>query len=89
MRTARGIVNPAAGAGRTATQWPDAIVALHEAGLNLLTHLYNGSHIRHAGVRYGTPKRVRVEPATPQPVVVDGEPAPGALPLLAKEVRAG
>ncbi|HJN92501.1 MAG TPA: diacylglycerol kinase family protein, partial [Dehalococcoidia bacterium] len=33
VRTARVIVNPAAGSGRTRTEWPKTIVALREAGL--------------------------------------------------------
>ncbi|MEE9277159.1 MAG: YegS/Rv2252/BmrU family lipid kinase [Dehalococcoidia bacterium] len=67
--------------------------------LNLLLRLYSGTHIRRPGVRYGRTKRVRVDPETREPVALDGEsvgwtPAefwvdPGALPVLAKEIRAG
>jgi len=67
--------------------------------LNALLRIYRGSHIEQRGVRYGTTKRIRIEPEMTMPVAVDGEsvgqtPAefwiePGALAVLANEVRKG
>ena len=66
---------------------------------NVLARVYRGSHIQRPGVRYGTAKRVIIEPEVTMSVSVDGEPvgttlaeiwiAAGALPVLAREVRSG
>jgi YegS/Rv2252/BmrU family lipid kinase len=65
--------------------------------LNLLLRLYNGAHVGRPGVRYGTITRARLEPEQTLPVALDGEVvghtpaecwiAPGALMILAEEVR--
>ncbi len=67
--------------------------------LNVVLRVYRGSHIDQPGVRYGTTKRVAVEPEAPMPVSVDGEVvgqtpaefwlAPGALTVVAGGVRSG
>jgi YegS/Rv2252/BmrU family lipid kinase len=65
--------------------------------INVLVRLYNGAHVDRPGVRYGTTKRARLEPERRLPVALDGEVvgyspaecwiAPGALRILAEEVR--
>ena len=80
--------------------WLEALITLDQSRwrlLNPLLRVYRGSHIHQRGVRYGTTKRLRVEPVPAQPVALDGEyvgetPAEfwvsaGALSVLAKEVR--
>lgn len=78
----------------------EALITLHQSRwqlLNLLPRLYNGAHVGRPGVRYGTTKRARLEPQRRLPVALDGEIvghtpaecwiAPGALMILAEEVR--
>lgn len=65
--------------------------------LNLLLRLYSGKHIGRRGVRYLKVERLRVEPTPALTVALDGETvghtpaefwiAPGALSVMAKEVR--
>ena len=67
--------------------------------LNVVLRVYRGSHLDQPGVRYGTTKRVVIEPEVTMPVSVDGEVvgqtpaefwvAPSALTVVAGEVRAG
>jgi diacylglycerol kinase (ATP) len=67
--------------------------------LNVVLRVYRGSHLDQPGVRYGTTKRVAIEPEVTMPVSVDGEVvgqtpaefwvAPSALTVVAGEVRAG
>ncbi len=67
--------------------------------LNVLLRVYRGSHINQPGVRYGTTKRVVIEPEVTMPVSVDGEivghapatirVAANALEVVAGEVRVG
>ena len=72
---------------------------VHNSLLNVVLRVIRGSHIDQPGVRYGTTKRVVIEPEVTMPVSVDGEVvgqtpaefwvAPAALTVVAGEVRAG
>lgn len=60
--------------------------------VGLLMKVRDGAHVRHKKVRFDRVKKVRIEPATPSPVLVDGEVLggtpidvevmPGALQIL-------